>query len=291
MSNQSTQAVLMGLFANLTLALIKITAGIVGHTYALIADGIESTLDVFSSIVVLSGLKIGAKPPDKDHPFGHGKAESLAAMIVAIALICAAAFIGIQAFKEIKSPTQHPATFTLFVLLGVIICKEFLFHRLIKVGKQAHSLSVQVDAWHHRTDAITSIAAFVGIALAVFGGEHFRGADNWAALIASVIIAFNGLTLLNMAVQEIMDAAPDPTITSAIRLMALSVDGVQGIEKCRVRKSGTHYFVELHVEVDGNMTVSESHYLGHKVKDKLIASPLPLADIVIHIEPKLTSSP
>ncbi len=286
MSNQSTRGVLVGLLANFSLAVIKIVAGIVGHTYALIADGIESTLDIFSSIVVLSGLKIGSKPPDKDHPFGHGKAESLAAMIVAIALLGAAAFIAFQAYKELHNPSQHPAAFTLFILIGVIIIKEFLFQKLINVGKHAHSLSVQVDAWHHRSDAITSIAAFVGISLSVYGGPTFRGADNWAALVASFIIGFNGLTLLNMAVQEIMDAAPDPTITSAIRLMALAVEGVCGIEKCRVRKSGTHYFVELHVEVDGNMTVTKSHELGHKVKDKLIASPLPLADIVVHIEPK-----
>lgn len=286
MSNQSARGVIIGLLANLTLALVKITAGIIGHTYALIADGIESTLDIFSSIVVLSGLKIGSKPPDKDHPFGHGKAESLAAMIVAVALLGAAVFIGVQSIREIQHPSQHPAAFTLFILVGVIFIKEFLFQRLINLGKQAHSLSVQVDAWHHRSDAITSVAAFIGISLSVYGGPRFQGADNWAALVASFVIGFNGLTLLNMAVQEIMDAAPDPTITSAIRLMALAVDGVKGIEKCRVRKSGTHYFVELHVEVDGQMTVIRSHELGHKVKDKLIASPLPLADIVVHIEPK-----
>ncbi len=286
MSNQSTRGVFVGLLANFTLALIKIGAGIIGHTYALIADGIESTLDIFSSIVVLSGLKIGSLPPDKDHPFGHGKAESLAAMIVAVSLFGAAAFIAVQSIKEIQAPSQHPATFTLFILIGVILIKEFLFQRLINLGKKAHSLSVQVDAWHHRSDAITSVAAFIGISLAVYGGPFFKGADNWAALLASFIIGFNGLTLLNMAVQEIMDAAPDPAIISAVRLMALAVEGVRGIEKCRVRKSGTHYFVELHVEVDGNMTVTHSHELGHKVKDKLIASPLPMADIVVHIEPK-----
>lgn len=286
MSNQSARAVIFGLIINFTLAFIKIAAGIVGHTYALIADGIESTLDIFSSIVVLSGLKIGSKPPDRDHPFGHGKAESLAAMIVALSLLGAAAFIALQSVQQIHHPSQTPAAFTLIILTVVIICKEFLFQRLVNLGKRAHSLSVQVDAWHHRTDAITSVAAFIGIALALFGGRIFRGADNWAALIASFIIGFNGLTLLNMAVGEIMDAAPDPAITGAIRLIALSVDGVKGIEKCRVRKSGTHYFVELHVEVDGNMTVTRSHDLGHKVKDQLIASPLPIADIVVHIEPK-----
>lgn len=285
MSNQGTRGVLAGLFVNLGLAVIKIAAGILGNTYALIADGIESLLDVFSSLIVLSGLKIGAIPPDRDHPFGHGKAESLAALAVSLGLLAAAAGIAIASVNEILHPDQSPAPFTLLVLIIVIFCKEVLFQKLIHVGQKAHSLSVQVDAWHHRSDALTSLAAFVGISVALLGGENLKGADDWAALLASLVIGYNGFTLLNMAVQEIMDAAADPAIVSAIRLSALSVDGVKGVEKCLVRKSGTHFFVEIHVEVDGNMTVTVSHQLAHQVKDKLIASPLPLADVVVHIEP------
>ena len=285
MSNQSTTGVLIGLCVNLVLAFVKIMAGVIGQTYALIADGIESTLDVFSSVVVLSGLKIGNRPPDRDHPFGHGKAESLAALVVAIALLGSAVGIAIGSIRDLNNPMHTPAPFTLFVLIAVIICKEFLFRRLVRIGKHAHSLSVQVDAWHHRSDAITSIAVFIGVSIAVLGGEQFKAADDWAALVASFIIGFNGVTLFSMAIGEIMDAAPDPEIVSALKLMAISVDGVRGIEKCRVRKSGTHYFVEIHVEVDGNMTVNASHLLGHNVKDKLIDSPLPLADVVVHIEP------
>ena len=290
MSNQGTKNVLIGLAVNFVLAIVKISAGIIGHTYALIADGVESTLDIFSSLVVLSGLKIGAIPPDKDHPFGHGKAESLAAMIVSAALLISAGGIALGSLKEIIHPSQSPAPFTLFVLLGVIICKEILYRRLIHVGKGMHSLSVQVDAWHHRLDAITSFAALIGIFIALVGGERFSNADDWAALLASIIIGYNGVSLLKMAVHEIMDAAPDPAIVSAIRVMALSVKGVLGIEKCRVRKSGTQYFVEIHVEVDGQMTVLNSHELGHRVKDQLIASPLPLADVMVHIEPNQRSS-
>lgn len=276
-----------GLAVNFLLAVIKIAAGIIGHTYALIADGIESTLDIFSSLIVLSGLKIGAIPPDRDHPFGHGKAESLSALLVSLGLLVAAGGIAAVSLKEIAHPSQTPAPFTLFVLIGVIITKEFLFRRLIHVGKHIHSLSVQTDAWHHRSDAITSFAALIGIALVLLGGKNFIGADDWAALLASLIIGYNGVTLLNMAIREIMDAAPDPAIVSALRLMAMSVEGVKGIEKCRVRKSGTQYFVEIHVEVDGRMSVAASHELGHRVKDTLIASPLPLADVVVHIEPAL----
>lgn len=286
MTNKSLRAVLVGLIVNLVLAVVKIAAGIMGNTYALIADGIESTLDVFSSIVVYSGIKIGAQPPDRDHPFGHGKAEALAAMIVSLALIGAASFIAAQSLKIITTPKAPPATFTLFILIAVIIIKEILFQRLTEVGRKMHSLSVHVDAWHHRSDAITSFAALIGIALSLTGIPVFQSADSWAALVASAIIAYNGISLLKASVAEIMDAAVDPTIESAIRLNATSVDGVLGIEKCRVRKSGTRYFVEIHVEVNPHMTVWDSHQLGHKVKDLLVASPLPLADVVVHIEPK-----
>lgn len=283
---QSLNAVIIGLFLNAILAIIKIAAGILGHTYALIADGIESTLDIFSSLIVYSGMKIGAQPPDKDHPFGHGKAEALAALIVALSLLAAAIFIGFQSINEIIHPKHPPAAFTLIVLLVIILIKEVLFRRLTSIGRQEHSLSLEADAWHHRSDAITSLAAFIGIALSLTHWPVFISADNWAALFASLIIAFNGFILLQKSVGEIMDAAPDPTIESVIRLAAMSVKGVLGIEKCRVRKSGTHFFVEIHVEVDGQMTVQDSHRLGHEVKDALINSPLPLADVVVHIEPK-----
>ncbi len=286
MTNKSIQTVLVGLLVNVVLAAVKITAGILGNTYALIADGIESTLDVFSSLIIYSGIKIGSLPPDRDHPFGHGKAEGLAAMVVSAALIIAACVIAVESVQAIAHPKGSPAPFTLIVLIIVIFSKELLFRRLTAVGRHMHSLSVHVDAWHHRSDAITSLAALVGIALNLTQIPLFRSADCWAALIASTIIAFNGVNLLKSAVAEIMDAAPDPTIESVIRLAAMSVEGVLGIEKCKVRKSGTQYFVELHVEVNGQMTVDASHGLGHRVKDKLIKSPIPLADVVVHIEPK-----
>lgn len=286
MSNQSLQAVFFGLIINCILAVVKIITGLIGHSYALIADGIESTLDVFSSLIVYSGIKIGSQPPDRDHPFGHGKAEGLAALIVAGSLLLGACIIAVQSIKAILNPHTRPEPFTLIILIVVIIIKEILFRRLTAIGRTNHSLSVQVDAWHHRSDAITSFAALVGISLSLTGIQSFQSADNWAALLASIIIGFNGVLMLKNAVAEIMDAAPDPTIESVIRLAALSVSGVLGIEKCRVRKSGMQYFVELHVEVNPQMTVEKSHQLGHAVKDKLINSPVPLADVVVHIEPK-----
>ena len=282
---QHVSIVLTGLVANMILACIKIITGIMGNTYALIADGIESTLDIFSSLVVYHGMRIGNQPPDEEHPFGHGKAEALAALIVSTGLIVAASGIAVGSFREIVQPRNTPAPFTLIVLLAVILIKEVLFRRLDTAGKHSGSLPMKPDAWHHRSDAITSFAAFIGISLALIGGSRFMNADDWAALLASSLIAFNGFTMLKASVAEIMDAAPDPAIESAIRLMAMTINDVKGIEKCRVRKSGTWYFVEIHVEVDGNITVAHSHYIGHQVKDTLINSPLKIADVMIHIEP------
>lgn len=278
--------VIFGLIANLVLAVVKIVAGLVGNTYALIADGIESTLDIFSSIIVYSGMKIGAQPPDSDHPFGHGKAESLAAMVVALGLIFASIVIAFASFKEIYQPTVTPAPFTLIVLIGVVIVKEIFFRLLHQAGKKHHSLVVQTDAWHHRSDALTSLAAFVGIALSLTGHKIFVSADDWAAIAASGLIAFNGINLLKQAIAEIMDGAVDPVIIDRIRQCAMNVSGVLGIEKCKVRKSGPTFFVEIHIEVDPQMTVKVSHDLGHQVKDVLLRASLAIADVVVHIEPK-----
>lgn len=284
-SEQGIRMTLLGIGVNMLLAIVKVLAGILGHTYALIADGIESTVDIFSSTVVLGGLKIGALPPDENHPFGHGKAEPLAAMIVSLALLGAALAIAIQSIKEIIHPHYLPAPFTLIVLVGVIAVKEILFHLEIKVGKSIQSLSLKGDAWHHRSDALTSLAAFAGISIALIGGHGFESADDWAALLASGIIAFNGLRILKFSTAEIMDAAPTPEVEEQIRAIASRVEGVKAIEKCRVLKSGINFFTEIHVQVQGTISVERGHEIGHHVKDALLASSLGLIDVIVHIEP------
>jgi cation diffusion facilitator family transporter len=270
---------------NLTLALVKISTGVLGNSYALIADGIESTTDIFSSLIVMGGLRISIRPPDEDHPYGHGKAESLAGLIVALFLLGAATLIAYQSIQEIRSPHGSPAWYTLVVLGGVIIVKEWLFRRMLKVGDEMESSALKNDAWHHRSDAITSMATFIGISIALIGGERFAAADDWAALLACTIIYFNGFRLLRATLNEVMDAAAPDDIEDQIRGIACSVDGVVEIEKCRVRKSGLGYLMDLHVVVDGKISVQEGHLIGHHVKDHLIASPIPVTDAVIHIEP------
>jgi cation diffusion facilitator family transporter len=270
---------------NLVLALIKISTGVIGNSYALIADGIESTSDIFSSLIVLSGLQISSKPADQSHPYGHGKAESLAALAVAIFLIGAGILIAIQAIREILSPQQAPAWYTLPILAVIIVVKEGLYRKMYSVGTDLDSSSLRSDAWHHRSDAVTSLAAFVGISIALIGGPGYESADDWAALLAVSIIFANGIRLLRPALDEVMDASVSDDIDQQVISIASSVDGVVAIEKSRIRKSGLGYLMDLHVQVDSDISVKDGHAIGHLVKGRLMESSVPITDVVIHIEP------
>ncbi len=270
---------------NLVLALIKISTGVIGNSYALIADGIESTSDIFSSLIVLSGLQISSKPADQSHPYGHGKAESLAGMAVALFLIGAGILIAVQAIREILTPQQSPALFTLPILAIIIVVKEALYRRMYRVGSDLDSISLRSDAWHHRSDAVTSLAAFVGISIALIGGTGYESADDWAALLAVAIIFVNGIRLIRPALDEVMDASVSNDIEQQVISIASSVEGVVTIEKLRIRKSGLGYLMDLHVQVDSAISVKNGHAIGHMVNDRLKKSPLPITDVVIHIEP------
>jgi cation diffusion facilitator family transporter len=284
-SAHGLKTTLIGILANVVLALIKGLAGFFGNSYALIADAIESASDIFSSLIVWTGLKVASKAPDEDHPYGHGKAEPLAAMVVAILLIAAAILIAIQSVENITTPHQVPAPFTLLVLGGVILVKEVLFRRVNQTGEEINSTAVKADAWHHRSDAITSLTAFVGITIALIGGEGYESADDWAALIASAIIIFNAFHIFRPAMREIMDAAPPSELVEEIRKVALTVEGVKGLDKSFVRKMGFEYFVDLHVRVDGQLTVKDGHQIAHLVKAAILQSNASIYDVLVHIEP------
>lgn len=285
LASKGIKTTLIGIFASLTLSAIKITSGALGNSYALIADGIESLADAFTSIIVLSGLRIASKPADADHPYGHGKAEPLAGVVVAFGLFIAAIIIIIQSIYEIITPHHAPATFTLAVLVLVVIIKEILFRYIIKVGKRIQSVAVINDAWHQRSDAITSFAVFIGISVALIGGEGYEVADDYAALFASIIIIINSYRLLKPALFELMDTAPPEETINKIRSVALEVPGVEGLDKCFMRKMGFEYFIDIHVIVDGNIPVNEGHEIAHKVKDKLKIIFLNISDVLVHIEP------
>ena len=267
------------------LALVKVASGIVGSSYALIADGIESMLDVVGSLVVWGGLRIARQPPDRDHPYGHGKAESLAATVVALGLLAAAVGLAVQSVREIVTPHHAPAPFTLGVLVGVVAVKEWLYRRLTRISRDTSSTALRVDAWHHRSDALTSVAAFIGISIALVMGEGYEAADDWAALFACGIIAWNGVRLLKISINEVMDAAAPDSLLASIRSLALAVRGVVAIEKCLARKSGPGWLVDIHVQVDGRLPVVEGHAIGHRVKRELCDSELGIVDVLVHLEP------
>jgi len=282
-----TKLALRGLLVNAVLATVKVISGIVGHSYALIADGVESCLDVFGSLAVVSGLKLAAEPPDENHPYGHGKAEPLTALLIAFALIAAAIILAIISFREILSEAHRPpAPFTLIVLIAVIAVKETLYRLVSHANDEIKSLALRADAWHHRSDAFTSAAAFIGIAIAVVGGDQFATADEWAALVACSIIAFNGYRLLRPALAEIMDEAPSPAIRASIAASARSCDGVLELDTCRVRKMGLEYYVDLHIRVPGNLTVLQGHHIAHQVKDTIRSSHTEVCDVLVHVEPE-----
>ncbi len=276
---------LFGLTVNIMLASVKIVAGFFGNAYVLIADGIESTMDVGGSIVIWGGLKVAARPPDPTHPYGHGKAEPIAAVIVAIGVLAAALGLAIQCVREIFLPHHGPAPYTLVVLIVAVIVKETLYRYVIRFGRNVESTAVQTDAWHHRTDAITSVAAFIGISVALVGGEPWQSADDWAALFACALIGANGYRLLRPALYEIMDTAPGGKIVRSIRRAARSVPGVMEVEKCRVRKMGLEFYVDLHVGVKDSISVREGHEIAHQVKAAIQQNDSRVADVLVHIEP------
>jgi cation diffusion facilitator family transporter len=286
-SNMQTGArvALAGMIVNVVLAAAKITAGLLGNSYVLIADGIESSLDIAGSAVIWGGLKFASRPPDATHPYGHGKAEPMAAGIVAMGVIIAAIGLAIQSVREIFLPHHGPAPFTLVVLIVVIVVKEFLYRSVIRLGKNVESTAVQTDAWHHRADAFTSIAAFVGISIALIGGEKWRSADDWAALFACAVIAANGYRLLFPALHEMLDTAPRGEIVATIQRAAGSVPGVLNVEKCLVRKMGISFYVDLHIGVDGGISVRNGHYIAHQVKDAIKQTDARIADVLVHVEP------
>ena len=276
---------LFGLAINIMLASVKIVAGFFGNAYVLIADGIESAMDVGGSIVIWGGLKVAARPPDPTHPYGHGKAEPIAAVIVAIGVLAAALGLAIQSVREIFLPHHGPAPYTLVVLIVAVIVKETLYRYVIRFGRNVESTAVQTDAWHHRTDAITSVAAFIGISVALVGGEPWQSADDWAALFACALIGANGYRLLRPALYEIMDTAPGGKIVRSIRRAARSVPGVIEVEKCRVRKMGLDFYVDLHVGVKDSISVREGHEIAHQVKAAIQENDSRVADVLVHIEP------
>jgi cation diffusion facilitator family transporter len=273
----------IGLLVNGLLAAAKLAAGVLGNSYALIADATESFADIFSSLVVWGGVAIASREPDESHPFGHGRAEALAAGVVSLMLIGAAIAIGVASIREIITPHHLPAPYTLMVLVGVIVVKEALFRFVLKGASEIESSAVAADAWHHRSDAITSAAAFIGISVALV--TKWESADDVAAVFAALIILYNGIRILKPAVDEMMDRAPDRPLLDHVHTVAMAVQGVRATEKLRGRKSGPRWLLEIHVQADPALSLRDAHELGHRVKAAIIASESQVGDVLVHMEP------
>ncbi|MDI9256691.1 cation diffusion facilitator family transporter [Flavobacterium sp. YZ-48] len=287
MSHQESaiKATYFSLIGNTLLALVKGLAGFFGNSYALIADAIESTTDIFASFLVLFGLKYANKPADENHPYGHGRAEPLITFIVVGFLITSATIIAYESILNIGTPHDLPKSWTLYVLGGIIIWKEFSFRKVMQRGIETNSSSLKADAWHHRSDAVTSVAAFIGISVALFLGKGYESADDWAALFASGFILYNSYLIFRPALGEIMDEHLYDDLILDIRKVSLTVKGVIDTEKCFIRKAGMKYHVDLHATVDAEISVKEGHDIAHLLKDTLRKEIPQLGHVLIHIEP------
>ena len=285
-AQKGARLVVRGMVLNVVLGMIKVGGGVLGNAYALVADGIESFCDIAISILIWAGFKWAARPPDANHPYGHGKAEAVAGLFTSVVVLGASAGVGWHAVNEIRDPRRLPQWWTLVILAGVIAAKVIFSRRLNEVGRDTDSTALGAEAWHHLSDAITSAAAFVGIAIAVTGGQAYAAADGWAALIASAVIAFNGVLIFQKALNEVMDIAVPAKMENDVRALAAHVPGVASLDKCRVRKSGLSYLVDIQIRVPGEMSVREGHGIAHAVKDTLLASRLRVSDVTVHVEPK-----
>jgi cation diffusion facilitator family transporter len=284
-AEQGVRAAQLGVVVNALLALLKLIAGLLGNSYALVADAVESGTDIFSSLIVMSGIRIAQRDPTEEYPFGYGRAETLATAVVALMLLGAAAGIAIEAVREIRTPHHAPAPWTLVVLAVVVAVKWLISRRTHSVGVEIGSNAVTADAWHHLSDAITSAAAFIGISLALWGGPGWEPADDWAALFATLIIAYNGVAILRTAIRDLMDATPRGDITSSIRAVAEKVPDVLAIEKLFVRRAGMNYHIAIHVQSSPAMTLAEAHALGGRVKAAIRQALPQVHAVLVHMEP------
>ncbi|WP_396201125.1 cation diffusion facilitator family transporter [Gemmatimonas sp.] len=282
---QSQRLAQLGLVMNAGLAVIKLIAGLLGNSYALVADAVESSTDMIGSLVVWSGLRIASKDPDELYPFGYGRAEALAAAAVSALMLGAATGIAIEAIAEIRTPHHAPAWWTLVVLAMVIVVKELLAKRVKAVSDVSGSVVVAADAWHHRADAITSGAAFIGITVALIGGPGWEPADDWAALVAAAVILINGSLLLRTALRDLMDRAPAPAVLATVSAAALATPGVRAIEKLKIRKSGTAFYVDIHVQADPALSLHDAHILSGMVKTAIRQRVPAAMGVLIHMEP------
>ncbi|MGO9596596.1 MAG: cation diffusion facilitator family transporter [Isosphaeraceae bacterium] len=280
------RATWLGLGANLVLGIAKLTGGVVGRSYALISDAVNSLGDVFTSVAVLLAFRVAQKPADDEHPYGHTRAEAIAGSNIAVLVIVSALLVGYGAIRGlVDHPREIPPVWTLAIAGANVIIKEALYQYNFRLGRRAGSIAIIANAWDHRADALSALAVLAGLLVVRLGGDRFLAIDALAGLFVVAVILTSAVRLLWSSAQELMDAQADPAFVEQIRAVAAAVEGVKRIDKLWVRKSGLEYLVDIHTQVDAGKTVDEGHRISHLVKDELLDRFTNLRDVLVHLEP------
>ena len=274
-----------GMLVSGGLAVIKILAGMSGHSTAVVADGFESAADVIASGFVLFGLTLAAKPADDDHPYGHGRVETLTGLLIGMVLTLGGAFISWNAIRRVGEPHEVLAAFVIWPLLLSVAAKTGLASMKFHYAKKLQSDALKADAWNDATDTVSALAALTAVALALWDPVRFGEADRYGGFAVGLIVISAGVRVVRDTTLQLMDTMPDASLIAQIRETALAVPEVRGVEKCFARKTGFKYHVDLHLEVDPDMTVRRSHELGHDVQLHIREKLDWVADVLVHIEP------
>lgn len=282
---QATRAANVGLGVNLVLGVVKLFGGVVGSSFALISDAVNSIGDVFMSLAVLFALRIAQRPADAEHPYGHSRAEAIAGSNVALLVIVSALLVGWEAIQRIHAQHDLPPVWTLWIATGNVFIKEALYRYNLRIGKRTKSSVVIAAAWDHRSDAFCSFAVLIGLGIVRWGGPAWIGADEAAALVVVSAIVWSGIQLFRRSASELMDVQADGELVQQIREAAESINDVKAVETLWVRKSGLEYFADIHIEVDQDLTVAQGHRIGHEVKDHLLKTFPMVRDVLVHLEP------
>lgn len=283
----ATRAAMLGLVVNVALACAKLVGGAWGHSYALISDAINSLGDVLTSLVVLVALGVAQRPADAEHPYGHTRAEAIAGSNVAVAIVVSALLIAYEAFRSLSQEPTLPELWTLWIAGGNVVFKESLYQYKVRIGKRIGSAALIANAWDHRSDALSALAVLIGLSVAHLGGPAFFVADRVAALFVAGAIIWSGTALLRHTANELMDRQADDPLVRQLRTSALAIVGVAGVDKLFVRKTGLEYLVDIHIEVEPEMTVAAGHEIGHHVKDQLMRQFPNVRDVLVHLEPHM----
>ncbi len=282
---QTRRAAWLGLIVALSLGVAKLLGGWFGHSLALLSDSANSLGDVFSSVSILGALWWAEQPADSVHPYGHSRIETIAASYVALVLIGSGICVGYEALNSWNVLAPTPKWYTIVIALVCVVLNEGLFRYSMSVARSTGSKSVEASAWDKRLDVFAALVVLLGLAVTMCAGPEWHAVDHIAALIVAGVILFAGGSLFGSSLQELMDRQAGPEVLANIRSTALAVPGVRGVDKLHVRKAGLEFFVDIHIEVDPGISVTEGHAIGHAVKDRLVSQITAVKDVLVHIEP------